>query len=199
MRPAPLVLAAILLLGCAAGAAGTPLIPILAGVALQSHSDIEAARWRHRHHRGYFWGDRGTDGADSDGTARFSSQPNIDLEATKWRHRHGRDYDWIDRSRVSLRKFHEDLGSILRHARVTGGETACVLLLKARPFTNRSLASLRRLYPRRLGDHIRSSWRSARARAPHLRRTHVVVGALASFIVLPAGYVAYCMATLPAC
>ena len=105
--------------------------------------------------------------------------------------------NWIDASRVSLRKFHEDLGSILRHARVTGGETACVLLLKARPFKNRSLASLRRLYPRRLGDHIRSSWRSARARAPHLRRTHVVVGALASIIVLPAGYVVYCMATLP--
>src|SRR6266481_492565 len=105
--------------------------------------------------------------------------------------------NWIDASRVSLRKFHEDLGSILRHARVTGGETACVLLLKARPFTNRSLASLRRLYPRQLGDHIRSSWRSARARAPHLRRTHVVVGALASIIVLPAGYVVYCMATLP--
>ena len=82
---------------------GTPLIPILAGVALQSHSDIEAARWRHRHHRGYFWGDRGTDGADSDGTARFSSQPNIDLEATKWRHRHGRDYDWNDRRSGSAR------------------------------------------------------------------------------------------------
>ncbi len=103
MRPATLVLAALLLLGGAGGAAGTPLIPILAGVALQSHSDIEAARWRHRHHRGYFWGDRGTDGADSDGTARFSSQPNIDLEATKWRHRHGRDYDWNDRRSGSAR------------------------------------------------------------------------------------------------
>ncbi len=103
MRPAPLVLATVLLLGCAGGAAGTPLIPILAGVALQSHSDIEAARWRHRHHRSYFWGDRGTDGADSDGTSPFSSQPNIDIEATKWRHRHRRDYGWNDRRSGSAR------------------------------------------------------------------------------------------------
>ena len=103
MRPAPLVLATVLLLGCAGGAAGTPLIPILAGVALQSHSDIEAARWRHRHHRSYFWGDRGTDGADSDGTSPFSSQPNIDIEATKWRHRHRRDYGWIDQRSGSAR------------------------------------------------------------------------------------------------
>ena len=103
MRPAPLVLAAVLLLGWAGGAAGTPLIPILAGVALQSHSNIEAARWRHRHHRSYFWGDRGTNGADGDGIAPFSSQPNIDLEATKWRHRHGRDYDWNDRRSGSAR------------------------------------------------------------------------------------------------
>jgi hypothetical protein len=103
MRPAPLVLATVLLLGCAGGAAGTPLIPILAGVALQSHSDIEAARWRHRHHRSYFWGDRGTDGADSDGTSPFSSQPNIDIEATKWRHRYRRDYGWNDRRSGSAR------------------------------------------------------------------------------------------------
>ena len=46
MRPARLVLAAVLLLGYAGGAEGTPLIPSLAGVALQPHSDIEAARWQ---------------------------------------------------------------------------------------------------------------------------------------------------------
>ncbi len=103
MRPARLVLAAVLLLGYAGGAEGTPLIPSLAGVALQPHSDIEAARWRHRPHRSYFWGDRGTDGADSDGTGPFSSQPNIGLEAPKWRHRHRRDYGWNDRRSGSAR------------------------------------------------------------------------------------------------
>jgi hypothetical protein len=104
MRPAALALAAALLLQCAGGAAGFPLIPSLAGVGRQSHSDIEAARWRHRHDRGYFRGDRHTDGAGRDDTNSLSSQPNIDPEATKWRHRYRRTYGWNDRRGDSVRR-----------------------------------------------------------------------------------------------
>lgn len=103
MRPAALALAAAILLGCVGGAAGFPLIPILAGVAFQSHSDIEAARWRHRHHRDNFRGDRHTDGADRDDTNSLNSQPNIDPEATKWGHRHRRGYSWNDGRTESAR------------------------------------------------------------------------------------------------
>src|SRR6266511_2794698 len=43
--------------------------------------------------------------------------------------------------------------------------------------------------------HLRSQWWSAGA--PRLRRSHVIVAALAFVIILPVAYVAYCMATLP--
>lgn len=58
MRPGQLALAAVMLVGAAGGAEAFPPIPARAGVALQSHSDIEVIRWRHRHHRGYFWSER---------------------------------------------------------------------------------------------------------------------------------------------
>jgi hypothetical protein len=44
-------------------------------------------------------------------------------------------------------------------------------------------------------SHLRSHWWSAGA--PRLRRSHVIVAALAFVIILPVAYVAYCMATLP--
>jgi penicillin-binding protein 1A len=43
-------------------------------------------------------------------------------------------------------------------------------------------------------SRVPSRWWSG---APRLRRTHVVVAALAAIIILPVAYVAYCMATLP--
>ena len=115
MRPAPLALAAVLLLGCAGGATGSPLLPTLAGVALKSHGDIEAVRWRHRHHRGYFWGDlwgdRRADRAGRDDAEALSSQPNIDLKATRWRHRYRRDYGWNDQRGDSARRDDTDASS----------------------------------------------------------------------------------------
>lgn len=54
MRAAPVALVAVLALGCAGRADGSPLLPRFAGVALQSKADIDAVRWRYRH--GYFWG-----------------------------------------------------------------------------------------------------------------------------------------------
>jgi penicillin-binding protein 1A len=102
---------------------------------------------------------------------------------------------WIEVSRELLQKLHHYCGNVLHQTRLS----ASLLLRNVQdyPFADRSLVTLRRLYPRRLGDQIRSGWRSARARAPHLRWVHVVIAALASIILLPLGYVAYCMATLP--
>jgi hypothetical protein len=72
MRPGQLALAAVMLLGWAGGTAASPLIPTRAGASLQPHSDIEAARWRHRHSRGYFWGER----RDADRDDRFDLSLN---------------------------------------------------------------------------------------------------------------------------
>jgi hypothetical protein len=100
MRVAPVALGVFLLLGCAGGVGGFPLV----GAALRSHSDIETVRWRHRHHRGYFWGDRGTDDVDRDGTDALSPRSNIDTEAPRGRHRYRRDYGWNDRRSGSARR-----------------------------------------------------------------------------------------------
>jgi penicillin-binding protein 1A len=102
---------------------------------------------------------------------------------------------WIEASRALLEKFYRYCSCVLHQVRVA----ASLLLQRVRqyPIASHSLASLRRVYPHRLGDRVRSSWHSARARAPHLRRAHVVAALLASIILLPLGYVAYCMATLP--
>jgi hypothetical protein len=104
MRAAPFALAAVVLVECAGGAAGFPQVPILAGISLQSPSHTEAARWRHRHYRGYFWGDRRTDDASRDDPDALSSQPNIDDDTTKWRQRHRRGYGWNDRRSDSARR-----------------------------------------------------------------------------------------------
>jgi penicillin-binding protein 1A len=106
--------------------------------------------------------------------------------------------NWIEASRALLRKFHEDLGHILRYGRVTGSEAASVLLRETwLPFTNRSLAALRRLDLPRRGNQVRSSWRWTRARVPHLRFAHHLAAMFALAIILALGYVAYCMATVP--
>ena len=55
----------------------------------------------------------------------------------------------------------------------------------------------------RLGSHsreetpglLRRQWLPAFALQP--RRAHVIAAALAAIIIVPAGYIAYCMATLP--
>ena len=76
MRLSRLALASVLLSGWTGGATASPLIPTLAGISFQSHSDIEAARWRHRN-RGYSWGDRGDgDRYAIDGSARSFNSEN---------------------------------------------------------------------------------------------------------------------------
>jgi len=42
-----------------AQAAASPLIPVPSDAFLQANSGIENVRWRHRHHRGLFWSERG--------------------------------------------------------------------------------------------------------------------------------------------
>ena len=44
---------------------------------------------------------------------------------------------------------------------------------------------------------VRSRWRSVALRALQLRPLHLVAALIASLIILPVAYVAYCMATLP--
>ena len=72
MQPGQVFLATAIFLGCAAAeATGLPLSPTLLGAALQSNSDIEAVRWRHRH-RQEFWSDRRPDGGSRDDTDAYS-------------------------------------------------------------------------------------------------------------------------------
>lgn len=67
MRPGQLALAAVMLVGVTGGVEAFPAVPARASVALQSQGDIEIIRWRHRHHRGYFWSER----RDADRDDRF--------------------------------------------------------------------------------------------------------------------------------
>jgi hypothetical protein len=118
MRAAPVALVAVLALGCAGRADGSPLLPRFAGAALLSTSDVEAVRWRHR--RGYFWGGRGSDNADRDATDGLASRSNFDLEVTGWR-RHRRDYGWNDRAGASpLRDETDASGAALTHPTTSG-------------------------------------------------------------------------------
>jgi penicillin-binding protein 1A len=57
------------------------------------------------------------------------------------------------------------------------------------------LTTLRGLYTSRIAAFVHSSW--ARARVPRLRLAHPVAMMLVLVIVLPLGYLAYCIATLP--
>jgi hypothetical protein len=100
MRPGPVALAALLVLACAGGAGGSPLLPSFAGAALQSKVDVEAVGWRYRHARGYFWRGRRSDDVARDGADSLASRSNGDIETTPWR-RHRRDYGWNDRARAS--------------------------------------------------------------------------------------------------
>lgn len=67
MRPGQTALAAVMLVGVTGGGEAFPVVPVRAGVALQSQGNIEVIRWRHRHHRGYFWSER----RDADRDDRF--------------------------------------------------------------------------------------------------------------------------------
>jgi hypothetical protein len=91
MRPGPVALAALLVLACAGGAGGSPLLPSIVGAALQSKVDVEAVGWRYRHARSYFWGRRRGDDVDRDVADGLASRSNADIETTQWR-RHRRDY-----------------------------------------------------------------------------------------------------------
>ena len=59
MRARQAFFAAAIFCACAAQAAASPLAPVPSGAFLQANSGIENVRWRHRHHRGFFWSERG--------------------------------------------------------------------------------------------------------------------------------------------
>jgi penicillin-binding protein 1A len=102
-------------------------------------------------------------------------------------------------SRALLRKIQDRLGKILCHARVSSSEAASLLIQEVRKhhFANRSWAALRRIDLARAGAQIRNSWRWARAQARPLRLVHALAAIFALVIILPLGYLAYCIATLP--
>src|ERR1700747_2903407 len=72
-----------------------------------------------------------------------------------------------------------------------GRSAAPALGMRAMSTASRFGSGPRQKSPRRVPGY----WRSAGALQP--RRAHVVAAVLAALIVFPAGYVAYCMATLP--
>jgi hypothetical protein len=65
-------LAAAIILACGGGATGSPLTPNPSGMSAFARGDIHFARWRHRHNRGDWPGERGAEGADRDDTNGFS-------------------------------------------------------------------------------------------------------------------------------
>lgn len=71
---------AVVFLAWAGGAIASPLIATVSGVSLTSHREVETVRWRHRHHRGSSWGERGDADRDaSDDSARGLTKEDISL------------------------------------------------------------------------------------------------------------------------
>ena len=58
-------------------------------------------------------------------------------------------------------------------------------------------AAQQRLIPLGSADQVQIGWRRARARARSVRLAHPVAAMVASVFLLPLGYLAYCLATLP--
>jgi len=79
MRARQAFLAAAILCACAAQAAASPLIPVPSGALLQANSGIENVRWRHRHHRDFFWSERGdtVSRGDADAFSPSSAAPSL--------------------------------------------------------------------------------------------------------------------------
>jgi hypothetical protein len=97
MRTSHVILATALFWGFAAAeAAGMPLMCGLSGPALQSNTDIETVRWRHRY-RQEFWSDRraesgGRDDTDALGSSGANRLPAPEIVRPDPRRRRG----WID-------------------------------------------------------------------------------------------------------
>jgi hypothetical protein len=120
MRPGPVALAALLVLACAGGAGGSPLLPSIVGAALQSKVDVEAVGWRYRHARSYFWGRRRGDDVDRDVADGLASRSNAETETTPWR-RHRRTYGRNDRVGTSaLRDETDGSGATLTSPTTSG-------------------------------------------------------------------------------
>jgi 1A family penicillin-binding protein len=106
--------------------------------------------------------------------------------------------NWIEAASAVLRTFHRHSRRVLDHARVAGREAALLLLPKVRALAYRSWAALRSsVHPARIGDQVQISWRRARGRARSVRLAHPVAAIVASVFLLPLGYLAWCLATLP--
>ena len=108
-----------------------------------------------------------------------------------------RSRQWLKTATAFLLNHYNRLDDILRDVLASSGRRAPILFQKIRKhqFRQQSLAALRQVDLARIGDQIRG-WRWMRARARHLR-LHPIAVFLALVTMLPLGYLAYCVATLP--
>ena len=106
---------------------------------------------------------------------------------------------WLSSAEALLLDYHDQLRNIFRHARIRSGAAASLLIQKVRKqnFAKRALAALRHVDPARTGNLVRSSWSWVCVQARHLRLVHPIATLLTLLILLPLGYLAYCIATLP--
>jgi 1A family penicillin-binding protein len=104
--------------------------------------------------------------------------------------------NWIDASRALLGKSQEDVGNILRRARLSGGEAASVLLRKAREHFSSSSLAARYLLPR-AGNQAHLGWRWGRGRGTGFVLAHPLLATFALVFIFALAYLAYCMATVP--
>jgi hypothetical protein len=99
MRFGQIVFAAVLLLWAVAEAKAGPPGAALSRAVLQSGIDVEAAGWRHRHRRDYFWTDgradvAGRDDANPPSTIFGATRPTLpEILRRDARRRDGR---WVD-------------------------------------------------------------------------------------------------------
>jgi hypothetical protein len=79
MRARQVVFAAAILLGCAAGAAASPLIARPSGAFADANSGIETVRWRHRYYR--YWSRRNESVGRGDTKAFDADTPTRSLNS----------------------------------------------------------------------------------------------------------------------
>jgi len=72
MRARQVAFAAAIFFGDAADTTASPLLVPPSAAVLHASSGVETVRWRHRHHRGFFWSGRG-DSVGRGGNDGFSA------------------------------------------------------------------------------------------------------------------------------
>jgi penicillin-binding protein 1A len=103
----------------------------------------------------------------------------------------------LTQSRALLRICRHQNANLLHHARIIGGKAASFLRTAGKHFAVRCVSALGRVDPTGIGEQIQRSWRWSRGRAAPLLLAHPWAAGSAFALLLPFGYLAYCIATLP--